>query len=206
MGRSELAIPDRHQVSRKMNTEQMNRNRLDAEMVEVATVLGKVVNNIPGFENEDVRDLHRSLAIILDNWEIEFRNDMLRCNVDYRFIDKARRIRNNWAHRSGRYQDTETTAEDIDALKELRRRLKPFKSTRPSSRGHHRNVQQRTAMRKQMKEQGRGRGWFLIMGSFFVVLIAVTLIGNTFLPQSTSGTVGFLFALVAAIAVHRAIN
>ena len=93
-----------------MTIEQDNRNRLDQELGILGQVLREVLLKTPGFEAVNSRDSSASLAVILQNWDATFGDDMARCDVRYAHLDRVRHIQNDLAYHEEKYRDVEWPA------------------------------------------------------------------------------------------------
>ena len=197
-----------------MNAEQENRNRLDQEIVILGEILREILAKTPGVQNPDSRDISDNLKIIRKSWKTTFAKDMARCNVQRADLDQVRRIQNGLAHLASRYRDDELTNRDIRAVQDLAIKLRNFQSTIQRTSSEHRSTtstggassSQRSnyQRRARIPQQDTADIPIQTIGIFFASLIITTLIGNQFLELETSGTVGFIAALlVTGIAVKK---
>ena len=120
-----------------------NRQKLDRQMLELANFLGLIVGaGVGGAEErgtwklddlseeakrnvgsiDDVirsKDLSLLLRVILDAWEVAFKDVLVNRGISYQLVDKVRRIRDDFPHNLQDFSNDNYVAESLKAIEDL---------------------------------------------------------------------------------------
>lgn len=124
---------------------QENRNKIDAALTDLAQLIGPLLGGVIedalqeghwslDYLNSETRrnvhspddisesgDLSLIMSVMLDCWDpLGFDNDLGPYGINFRLVDKVRRVRNDFAHSLGDYNDTRYVDDCLRAVGDLR--------------------------------------------------------------------------------------